>query len=389
MYRLCAKLTYLLLPVLVLLASVNYCVDGGNVLGGINRRVAEIIVSGNNAGIKNDSLRWANLQVSIAERTASNSIRQPKDILVFGTSRSSEISSDLFDNTLFNCVVPGGNILDYVALYGLYKKNRMLPKYVIISIDPWSFFSRKGETINGKNYDIADTVTPLKVYEGFEDYFEFGLKDIGVTINEKADNNPARKFHYVQGYLQLFSPEYFKISLQSLLSSPFGPVFATDKSSGSPYFVIRKDGSYSFVEEANVDSLFVKEISEKFAEAHKGRFFMYDKTNKKYIDCLYALTDSLKKEGVVPIIYFSPLNPIIYDKFIKYERNDTEKMIKEHCRRQNIFTMGSFNPHEYGIDETGRYFFDEYHPVKSVIQKIIYEHSTELRKVGLIVQKRY
>ena len=74
--------------------------------------IASILVSGNNAAIKYVPSNWGDLQTAVVTENIKRGRLVPKEIMVFGTSRSSEISSELFHGaSMFNCVIPGGNIL--------------------------------------------------------------------------------------------------------------------------------------------------------------------------------------------------------------------------------------------------------------------------------------
>src|SRR5436305_228724 len=112
------KILFLALSTLLIITAINIKVDTGFLVKDINSQVAAIMVQGKNAGIKYMPSTPTRdlLKEVVTEEVKHHS--PAKDILVFGTSRSGDISGKFFPhNTFFNCAVSGGNILHYIALY--------------------------------------------------------------------------------------------------------------------------------------------------------------------------------------------------------------------------------------------------------------------------------
>ena len=127
--KLFIKLALIAIPIVAIILFVNIKVDSGFVIRNRNPEIAKILVSGKNAAVKFIPAKWGSLQTAIINEEIKQPGVQPKDILVFGPSNSSEIDGNLFPGkTFFNCVLPGGNILDIIAMYGLYKQHNLLPK---------------------------------------------------------------------------------------------------------------------------------------------------------------------------------------------------------------------------------------------------------------------
>jgi hypothetical protein len=377
--KLLSKITVLAVPVLLLLSIVNFRVDGAFVFDKRSDEIARILVSGKNAAVKNVPAHWADLQVAVVNDRIAVGDLKPRDILVWGTSRSSEINAGLFsENSFFNCVVPGGNILDYVGLYGLYKKNGMLPGYVFISIDPWTFHARKSVLINNEKQSVADSVQSLNANSDLVEGYNYimGISGDSIIPNINIENNSD----LTEKVRELFSLSYFQVNAKAIFSRV---LYSTTNDYEPSFFVVRRDGGYSLSRKCDVDSMKVERKSRKFIDIHNNNFFLQSDTSNIYFGSFKDMLVSLQKDGVKPIIYFSPVNPVVYDGLAKESVVAMEYAVNNFCNNQNIKVIGSFNPHKYGYNSLGNNFIDAYHPVKSVVNDIFFQHSSDLKEIGL------
>lgn len=377
--KLLLKVMLLSVPIVLLTGLVNYFVDGAFVFKDRSSEIASILVSGNNAAIKYVPSNWGDLQTAVVAEKIKRGRLTPNDIMVFGTSRSSEINSGLFHGgAMFNCVIPGGNLLDYIGLYGLYKSSNLLPKYLIISIDPWTFHERVSVTINNKRHSVADPNIPLTVNPDLSKNLVQGMRFLDLeNISNPAVNKESNKIGLIK---ELFSPSY----LQSNIEIGLGKVvFITNNNFESDYFVIRSDGGYSQSKETQIDSIKVKKKSMDFLEIHRGNFFLKGDTSSLYFNYFQKLLLAIKKDQVTPVVYFSPINPLVYDGLVQDTIVPIEYAISSFCSTEGILYIGSFNPHKYGYHNTGTNFSDSYHPVRSVVNSIFYKHEAELKKIGI------
>jgi hypothetical protein len=100
--KLILKIAILVIPLTILIVIINIKVDSGFLLNDRSRKIARIFASGRNAGIRYVPSDWGFLQIAIIEERLNQKDTLSKDILVFGTSRSSEISLRYFSSkTLF------------------------------------------------------------------------------------------------------------------------------------------------------------------------------------------------------------------------------------------------------------------------------------------------
>ena len=372
------RLLLLIIPLVAFILFVNIRVDGGFVIHNRSNEIAKILVSGKNAGVKFIPSNWGGLQIAVVDEQLNLNDPHAKDILVFGTSRSSELHSEMFpSNTFYNCAIPNGNIKDYIALYGLYKKHNLLPKYVIISIDPWTFHARKSVTVNKEIHYVSDLNTPLRVNSNLADDYAKGLKYLGFNDPENQEANDKLT---IDNMIELFNPNYFQLNLKSLTDKI---VIETKNDSVNSYFIIRSDGSYTLTQQSQVDSGAVTDKTNRFVNVQKSDFFVASDTNS--IQWLYfkKLLISLKMNGVIPIVYISPVNPIVFDHLADQAKVLLEDKIDLFCKDNMILRIGSFNPHLFGYHSSSNLFMDPYHPVKTVVEQLFYFRKNELKAIGI------
>lgn len=378
--RFFTNIALIIVPIAVLMFLVNIKVDSGFIASDQTDKIANILASGKNAAIISVPSHWGRLQKAIVEEKRKPFSKNATNVIVFGTSRSAEINSKMFpQNGFHNCAIPGGTILDYVALYGLYKKSNLLPTYLILSIDPWSFHSRKEVTINKEVQYVADSTIPLDVTAELKDDLNNGLTYLGVNV-QKHPSVPKSEANF-KALIELLSPKYFQLNIPYLFRKS---VVETNEDVLDSYFIIRSDGGYSI--SSQVDSILVEEKSNRFVAIHKNNFFISSDTISTYWAYFEKLLVALKKDGVIPVIYISPVNPIVYDNLASKGETGLEKGVRDICKKNSIFCIGSFNPHIYGYHSSGNSFRDAYHPVKSVIERIFCFHNNDLNNIGLRIK---
>jgi hypothetical protein len=375
------KTCILIFPLLLFILFTNIKIDSGFVMHDRSDQIADVLISGKNAVVKYIPSEWAALQLAVVRERKKLHDTIPKDILLFGSSLSSEVNSDIFpEHSFYNCALPGASFLDAIALYGLYKENRMLPEYLIINIAFSSFHSRKSVTVDNEIHYVADATTPLNVNFKLLNEYKQGKEYLGIEddVGENDNSNGTD----LKDILELFSPDYFQLNFWSLSE---GNIVSTDSLTYKDFFVIRSDGGYSLVEQSKIDSVKVKTKAEKFAQIHKSNFFIPSDTTSVYWSYFEKLMFALKKDGVEPVIFITPVNPIVFQKLSNSDEVDLEKKIKNFCGENEILIIGSFNPQKYGIYYTSNFYIDAYHPVKSVVNTIFYCHKDDLKEIGITV----
>lgn len=121
--------------------AVNYWGDGGHLFNDrYEKKIAALVLSGHYVtNISNYDER------SVVKEFAKN-CKTHYDVLIIGSSRTLIINSANFQNLkVFNSSVSGASVEDLVAIYQMYKTQKMLPKKILFGIDPWLFNKNNGQ----------------------------------------------------------------------------------------------------------------------------------------------------------------------------------------------------------------------------------------------------
>jgi len=374
------KLAWLLVPMLLLVVVVNYYVDPGELFyrRQVKHAVAELLLQGHN--VLSDAIpsEWGDLQADVIRSFAAR--RSVPDVVVWGTSRSSEISQTFFPGEkFFNHAIPGGSVFDYVALYGLYQHLGRLPGLVIISIDPWTFCGRKAVTIDRTLYFIPDPDKLLDIQPGLESGLAFGLHQIQAV---KPRSGSRRMTANIRRVGNLLSLTYFQSALKNWrLRRPQ----STEKDSDADGFVLRCDGSYAMCRDtAAIQPAIITETARRFAQVAKGCFLGSSVMVTDNVEMFRQLVTALRHGGIGVVFYLAPIHPVAYDLLIQSEPNQIELFLHDLGTQQDIPVIGSFNPHVYHLDADRPWFVDQYHPVRGVVEIIMGVHAHELTQLSAI-----
>ena len=382
MRRLLAKLALALGPVLALVMAVNYIGDPGELFYRRHwrGRIVELVAQGQNVRLAAVPAEWGGLQIGLIKNlTAGN--RTP-DVAVWGTSRSSEFCRKDFAVPFFNHVVPGGSILDYVALYALYRQQGHMPRMVIISIDPWTFSARKPVQIGNQQYFAPDPAAPLAVNAELKPYCAAGLRQLGLApeIPDTQKNSPDWR-----RMANLFSLTYFQSAVKSL--KQIMPQ-ATPLDSLAGAFILRQDGSYTLCPEPSlIRPPEVAETARGFAKAVSGCLMDRSVTPAARVEILDRLIAALASQGTRVVLYLAPIHPDAYDRLVNTPPSPMEIELAQLCKKHGVTLIGAFNPHPYGLEADKPFFFDQYHPTRSALDLILEKHAAALAPALAPVRK--
>ena len=342
------KVAMLGAPVLVMLVSVNYFGDAAKLFdSNYERKLAEIIISGQFAtNIHNYDERL------FQKELISNGNIHPHTIIL-GSSRTMLISSDLLpdDVSVFNNSVSGASLEDIISIYQLYKDNKKIPRKIIIGIDPWTF----NENNNQNRWQS------IAVY-----YHRF-------HSSKTHEVDPQSDYGTLSKYRELFSMSYFQASIKSF-SQP------TIESS-QPQPTIEK---YNISNTILTDGSLVYNLD--FRNASKGE--VENSVNSYLAGNIYSiegfsdiseriwnefndLITDMKINDVEIEFFLSPYHPKVYEKVKDFYPMvlETEEIILEFARSNNIRLYGSFDPSELDMDEN--YFYDGMHCKKNGVENIL------------------
>lgn len=331
------------LPVLFLIITVNYFGDPAKLFDkDYEKEMSEIIMAGN--FVTNIS----NYDNRIFQKELINRMNSAPELLVLGSSRTMQINSTYFpDYSFFNSSVSGASIEDIVALFQIYKERNILPKKIIIGIDPWLLNENNGQTR----------------WKSLEFYYN--------KYNQQ--NYWSVSTRYLENFGELLSLSYFQASIEAIpgkFSSSSRPMATRQKLNRTNTKLT--DGSLVYAEgftNATQDQINAKIDSYINSKVYSIEGFesISDDIWSEFKDFI----DALKRENITVEFFLSPYAPIVYDKILKDYPNvvNTENLVVSFAKANGIKVFGSFDPYSLGFDET--YFYDGMHCKEKGVMEIL------------------
>lgn len=343
MQRFINKFIIISLPVLIVLITVNYFGDAARIFDSeYEKEMAEILMNG--SYVTNIS----NYDERVFQKELINRKNDAPEILVLGSSRTMLVNSTYFPNqTLFNNSVSGASIEDIIALYQIYKESNILPKKIIIGIDPWLLNENNGQTR----------------WKSLEYFYN--------KYNKKADFSLAESSSYK--YSELFSLSYFKASIKALpklFSGTSRPIETQEKYNKTNTKL--SDGS--LVYSADYRNATQNDINSKIDKYILGDIYSienFETISDEIWTEFQNFISTLRKEHISIEFLLCPYAPIVYDKITKKYPNvlQSESLIVNFAHDKGIKVHGSFNPYGLRFDET--YFYDGMHCKEKGIKEIL------------------
>ena len=328
---------------LIFLVSVNYWGDSAKIFHtGYENKIADIIFNNKNA------TNISNFDERILQRELIKKLEIRPDIMVLGSSRTMLINSTYFKGSkLINNSVSGASIEDLISIFQIYKTKNMLPKEIILGIDPWIFNRNNGQ----------ESWNTLR-----DEYYSFTNKK-----KEKKESIINNKFK------QLFSLSYFQSSFRNLPNVITGrndPI-ATDKIHNQSNTKL-VDGSLSYNKKYRESLNENVEISVR--SYITGRIYSVENfkiISPKMFKEFEDLCNNILDNNIKLSFFISPYHPIVYEK-IKQDYLmvlQTENKILKFAKENNIKCFGSFNPVTEALESQD--FYDGMHAKESTIKKIL------------------
>lgn len=338
------KISKFSIVVLTILVLVNFWGDAAFIFhANYEEKIISILMNSQNA------TNITNYDDRILQRELISKLKNSPDILVMGSSRTMLINSTFFDHQkMINNSVTGATIKDLIAIYQMYKQKNLLPKRIILGIDPWLFSVNSGQkkwlTLN-------------------KEYLHFFYNK--TTIYES---------NYEQIVKQLFSFSYFQASLSNLpnvISGEFEPI-ASDKiynQSNTKVF----DGSITYDKESRTAS--TEEVNNKAKQFISGRIYAlegYREISSSDYEEFQQLCDSITANGIELSFILTPYHPIVYAKLNESYKMvlAAEEKVLAFAKERDIVCFGSFNPNLINIEE--RQFYDGMHCKESALKEIMH-----------------
>ncbi len=352
------KIVLLFAPLLLIVFSVNYLKDPGQVFNDRSKKAAILVADGNNVQLISMPAYWGKFQEEFLTYSAEAK-KTKASWALWGSSRASEVTPSMIGKKdLHNYILPGASILDYIGLFNLCEEKNYFPDTLIISIDPWINYARKLESIQNAVYYIPDVNAKVKSYSGLNKYinnnkrlFDFDPRFYEINEAEKGGDYEAIFSH-------MFSPSYFQSSLKVLTKADG---VSTQYFYQKGAFVIRKDGGYSLMEWSPELAASAAEEAATYKKMCGDNFFCGSCLKKPHLKNLEALIQALQKRGVVVCLFISPVHPSVYPSSNKTHSSVLEEYLVKLSRDMGICLVGSYNPYRYPELVTYSYFLDPYH----------------------------
>ncbi|MBU2019820.1 MAG: hypothetical protein KJ941_09250 [Bacteroidetes bacterium] len=324
------------LVILSITTVVNLLGDPANIFNGYEKRMTEIILQD---GIVTN---LSNYDERLLQKELILNAPDELDLAVLGSSRTMMINSTLFPSqTFLNSSVSGATIEDLIALFQVYKKNGKLPKEFILCVDPWLFNKSNNQT---------------RWKSLMDDYNNF-------------KQQPASFYFPLFKYQQLISFSYFQKSIQNI---PNKYVPKPSKTELNLHNTRLRDGSLVYgkdFRESSVEE--VIQYAKKDATRNLGVLTDFNSISPSIWADFELLCKEIMKNNIRLTFILTPYHPIVYNKVLSDFPKviETETLINQFAKTQNLTLIGSFNPAKTGTTESG--FYDGVHCKMSALQQII------------------
>lgn len=343
MKRFIYKSSIISLPILFLLITVNYFGDSARIFDAdYEKEMAEILFNG--SFVTNIS----NYDERVFQKELIERLNNAPEVLVLGSSRTMLINSAYFPNqTFFNNSVSGASIEDIIALFQIYKERNILPKKIIVGIDPWLLNEHSGQTR----------------WKSLEYFYNKYYKKSGSQITSSS----------LYKYGELFSMSYFQASIKAVPKLFLGttrPIPTQEKFNATNTKL--SDGS--LVYSADYRNATQNKINSKIDGYINGKIYSIENFESISDDIwseFQEFISTLKKENITVEFFLCPYAPKVYEKVsISYPNvENSENLIVRFAMANGIKVYGSFDPYGLGFDET--YFYDGMHCKEKGIEKIL------------------
>jgi hypothetical protein len=344
-----------LFPILLFIVGVNYFIDNGRIFKsqGYVRDIVELLLSGKNV------VNVSNHDDRLFQKYYVQGLRSKKDVIVLGSSCSQLISGGIFEGrSFFNASVVGARLEDLEVIYALYRQKDLLPRTLILGIDPWIF---------NKNALGDGWVTLIKEYLYLHD-----ILGLPVSLSRVISAFIAR-------YGELASFSYFQESLSTWRRDVLHGV--------KDVKLYSSDEALSDLSVKRLDGVLLppKEFREKSKERLERSVACFINTDPLYqlgqyfrIDPILEdefreFLDLIRRDGVEVLLFLPPTHPLVYQKILVTPQyrvvKEVEPLIRKIAVERGIKVIGSYDPAGCGIRADD--FYDGMHLHLDVVDRIL------------------
>lgn len=334
------KIFLYLLPLALLVCLVNFIVDPGNLYSRVEEKIADYLLQGFNVTGE------FNLDIRALQRIVIQNLKSPPEIVVIGSSRIMEVGKDIYGSSTLNNGVSGASLEDFIALFQMYDQRGILPKKVVIGIDPWLLNNNSEQ----ERYKILQ-----------REYYSFFGKEV-----PWYERLPLLK------YSQLFSPSYFQEAVK-LAPQVYRRKIEPTQNEVNDKYTRLTDGTITYdVQYRKASSQEVEQRAQKFIAGNIYSLENFDVLSEKIKADFDIFIDSLKKKNIEVEFIFMPYHPVVYsylEKNSKYAKvKEVEIFMKEYAQENNFMVKGSYDPSVYALGSKD--FYDGMHMTRDGLSKI-------------------
>ncbi len=355
---------FLILNGILLLSIIliNYYGDGGNRFfhsAVFEDKLVKALLSDKNV------LVCSNYNDRNVKKLLLKNISTPRDVLIFGSSRTMLLRQDLFDNSsFFNNSVTTASLEDDIALYYLYQQRGWKPKKIVIGLDPWIIIDNPDAVLWKEDF--------LNEYNNAVQSFFGGRKQLLYSyqhINAILEKNK-----------QLLSLGYLKDSIKNL---KFLQNIALFRSNSNNIIIEPTPDQLNFFSTCHLyqsDGVRLTSNAEEltssaqadYAGSVEAHHLSVMSLSYKRMHTFEQFIDYLSKQGIEVVFYFPPYEPEAYheiEKAINYQMiMQIDKYFHSVASRYHIKSLGSYNP--FALHLTANDFVDDVHLKKQGIDKL-------------------
>lgn len=333
---------FTILPVIAVLAGVNFYQDPANIFHDPSKDAAAAILAGNKVYFTSGNLDESRLKKNMIEK-------MPKEVdciaiggsLIMGVRKNHVGTQSFYSIAAFSL-----RLCEMMAEIAMLELNQIKYDRLILCADHrffnvYPFEPRKSE---------------------WKPYFEYMLSKLDGDISLKLEINPdINPKSYYDKIRQLFSVRYFQSSCKYIQSRNsfrlkerrWGIVDA--KTQDLAHY--EADGSWVYA--LNYRNSTINDVSERIEKYDIKLHFAYNKHLNDYnynVDRFKRLLTYLVEKGINISLFLCPVPPSIWDILETESSNymlikETEEFIKGYADELGIKLIGSYNPYIVGISD--------------------------------------
>lgn len=245
---------------------------------------------------------------------------------------------------------------DHIAIYGMYRDRKILPKTIIICLDDWQF-SKKNGAENWRTLQ-KEYVSTIKLFLATQDKEEIGFE----------------KFYKLKKYFQLFSPQYFHTSFFDAITGNKYNYYPTNQplleKGASKLF----DGSFVYNDAVRQRTVQQTNAMTTAAAVKISKDEVTYNLSPKVREKFEAFINFILFDGVEIVFFLLPFHPKYFEQFSRSsdKLDKIERYVQNFAAQKEIKILGSYDPMKATCTEED--FFDEGHLKDSGLVKVFKKH---------------